>query len=87
MSIFGKIKDAIFGKKKEPEPAAAAPVAPTPAAPAPTAAPVAAPAAPVAISEVDVEAILAEEAAKQEKGEAKPLVPNLLKPAEPEPVT
>ena len=67
MSIFGKIKDAIFGKKKEPEPAAAAPVAPTPAAPAPTAAPVAAPAAPVAISEVDVEAILAEEAAKDRK--------------------
>ncbi|HEX7784231.1 MAG TPA: DUF3597 domain-containing protein [Sphingobium sp.] len=63
MSIFGKIKDAIFGKKKEPEPAAAAPAAPapTPAASAPQAAP----AAPIAISEVDVEAILADEAAKK----------------------
>ncbi len=64
MSIFGKIKDAIFGKKKETPPVAAP--APTPtAAPAAPAAP--APAAPVAISEVDVEEILNDAAA--EKGE------------------
>lgn len=51
MSIFSKIKDAIFGHKAE-----AAPVpAPTEA---PAAAPEAAPAAPVAMSEVDVEANL-----------------------------
>jgi 3-oxoacyl-ACP reductase-like protein len=57
MSIFGKIKDAIFGKKKEAAPAAA---------PAPTAPPAAAPATPaasVAIDEVDVEKILSETAA------------------------
>ena len=48
MSIFSKIKDAIFGAKAQaatPPPVAAAPVA-------------AAPAAPVAVSEVDVEASL-----------------------------
>src|SRR3546814_11068143 len=53
MSIFGKIKDAIFGKKAE----AATP----PAAPATTASPAApqpVPTAPAAVSEVDVEAIL-----------------------------
>ena len=50
MSIFGKIKDAIFGKK-----AVAAEAAP---AATPTAAPAAAPAAPQAISEVDVEVVL-----------------------------
>lgn len=62
MSIFGKIKDAIFGKKKEAPPVAAP-------APAPTVAPTTAPAAPapVAISEVDVEAIL--NAAAAEKGQ------------------
>jgi 3-oxoacyl-ACP reductase-like protein len=54
MSIFSKIKDAIFGKKAE----AATPAPATPAAPAEAAAPAA------AISEVDVEAILAAEAAK-----------------------
>lgn len=57
MSIFSKIKDAIFGKKAvaaEPAPAPATPVAATPQ-------PV--PAAPAPISEVDVEAILAAEAA------------------------
>lgn len=53
MSIFGKIKDAIFGHKAQaatPAPAAEAPAIPmgTPA-----------PAAPAAISEVDVEANLA----------------------------
>ena len=61
MSIFSKIKDAIFGKKAEAAtPAPAAPVAPAevPAGPAAAAAPTA------AISEVDVEAILAAEAAK-----------------------
>ena len=51
MSIFSKIKDAIFCQKAE-----AAPIpAPTEA---PAAAPEAAPAAPVAMSEVDVEANL-----------------------------
>ncbi len=51
MSIFSKIKDAIFGHKAE-----AAPIpAPTEA---PAAAPEAAPAAPAAMSEVDVEANL-----------------------------
>ena len=53
MSIFSKIKDAIFGHKAE---AAAPPLAP--AASAAPAAPVA-PAAPAAVSEVDVEANLA----------------------------
>src|SRR3546814_19396790 len=51
--MFGKIKDAIFGKKAE---AATAPAAPattaSPAAPQPV------PTAPAAVSEVDVEAIL-----------------------------
>jgi hypothetical protein len=59
MGIFSKIKDAIFGKKAEA-------ATPAPAAPATTAAPAApqpVPAAPVAISEVDVEAILSAQAA------------------------
>ena len=67
MSIFGKIKDAIFGKKAQ----AAEPAAPvTPAAgsvgaalDAATSAMASASAAPAAISEVDVEAILSAEAA------------------------
>ena len=59
MSFFGKIKDAIFGKKAEAAPAApaqttAAPAAPTPAAPQP-------------VSEVDVEAILSGLAAKSDQ--------------------
>lgn len=57
MGIFSKIKDAIFGKKAE-----AAETKPATAM-APAATPVAAPAAPVAISEVDVEAILTAAAA------------------------
>jgi 3-oxoacyl-ACP reductase-like protein len=65
MSIFGKIKDAIFGKKKEAPPAAAPAQAPA-GAPTATAAP-ATPPAPVAISEVDVEEILNDAAA--EKGQ------------------
>lgn len=61
MSIFSKIKDAIFGKKAE----VATPAPATPAAPAEVPAGPAAAAAPTApISEVDVEAILATEAAK-----------------------
>ena len=52
MSIFGKIKDAIFGKKAQPAPVEAAQAAAT-------AATQAAPAAPAPISEVDVEANLA----------------------------
>ncbi len=52
MSIFSKIKGAIFGHKEEaPAPAAEAPAIPM-------ATPEAAPAAPAAMSEVDVEASL-----------------------------
>ncbi|UXC92150.1 DUF3597 domain-containing protein [Sphingobium sp. RSMS] len=59
MSFFGKIKDAIFGKKAQAAPAApaqttAAPAAPTPVAPQP-------------VSEVDVEAILSGLAAKSDQ--------------------
>lgn len=59
MSFFGKIKDAIFGKKAEAAPAPQAPVGTTatPAAPAPAP-------APQAISDVDVEAILNDLSAK-----------------------
>ena len=67
MSIFGKIKDAIFGKKAE----AAEPAAPSASASAIGAAVGAATSAmataagtPAPISEVDVEAILSAEAAK-----------------------
>lgn len=59
MGIFSKIKDAIFGKKAE----AAVPAPPAPATTSAPAAPQPVPAAPVAISEVDVEAILAAQAA------------------------
>jgi len=55
MSIFSKIKDAIFGKKAEA-------AEPTPAA-APEAAPAAAAPVDISISEVDVEAILSAQAA------------------------
>lgn len=60
MSFFGKIKDAIFGKKAEAaptapaQPSAVAPAAPTPAAAQP-------------ISEVDVEAMLTGLAAKSDQ--------------------
>lgn len=66
MSIFGKIKDAIFGKKAEAaEPAApAAPSAIGSALDAATSAMATAAAAPTPISDVDVEAILSAEAAK-----------------------
>lgn len=53
MSIFGKIRDAIFGKKEEAAPADAS--ADVQVAQADTAAE---PAAPAALSEVDVEAVL-----------------------------
>jgi hypothetical protein len=60
MSIFGKIRDAIFGHKpaaaSPTASAAPAPSAPVPTAPSPTAAP--APAATPALSQVDVEAVL-----------------------------
>lgn len=59
MSFFGKIKDAIFGRKAE-----AAPVAP---AATTAAAPAAAPAVPQAVSEVDVEAILNDLASKSDQ--------------------
>lgn len=60
MSFFGKIKDAIFGKKPEAAPATQARPA------AGSAAPVVAPAAPQPITEVDVEAILNGMAAKSD---------------------
>ncbi|UKK83484.1 DUF3597 domain-containing protein [Sphingopyxis sp. BSN-002] len=64
MSIFGKIKDAIFGKAQAAEPAAAAPNPIGSAIDAATSAmATAAAAAPTAISDVDVEAILSAEAA------------------------
>lgn len=50
MSIFGRIKDAIFGKKAE----AATPAAQAPAIPMGQAQPAPQPAAPAPISEVDV---------------------------------
>ena len=63
MSIFGKIKDAIFGKKAQAaEPAA--PAAPSPIGTALDAATSAMAATPAPISDVDVEAILSAEAAK-----------------------
>jgi hypothetical protein len=65
MSIFGKIKDAIFGKAQAAEPAA--PAAPSPigsALDAATSAMAAAAAAPTPISDVDVDATLSAEAAK-----------------------
>jgi len=65
MSIFGRIRDAIFGKKAETAPAAA----PAPVGPAPTAVqappPVAAPPPPMDM--VDVEAILTRLAADHEQ--------------------
>ena len=60
MSIFGKIKDAIFGHKAQAAPAPApAPTKPAAAAPVPATA-VATPPPPTAVSEVDVEANLAQ---------------------------
>jgi len=59
MSIFGKIKDAIFGKKAQA-------AAPAPAASTAPAAQAAAPAAPAPISEVDVMANL--ETIQRERG-------------------
>ena len=72
MSIFGKIKDAIFGSAKAKEAAPASPAAPSsPGAaagaspPKPTAA--AAPAASAPISQVDVEAVLTKRAAENKQ--------------------
>lgn len=62
MSIFGKIKDAIFGKAQAAEPAPAAPNPIGSALDAATSAMAAAAAAPPA--DVDVDAILSAEAAK-----------------------
>lgn len=59
MSFFGKIKDAIFGKKAQAAPAAPAQTTAAPAAPIP--------AAPQPVSEVDVEAILSGLAAKSDQ--------------------
>ena len=66
MSIFGKIKDAIFGNKAaaQPSPSSPAPGAGrTPSASGPAAAPQAKPAQPAA-APVDVEAVLEQLAAK-----------------------
>ena len=66
MSIFSKIKDAIFGHKSAPAPTQAAPAPrPTPTTTAQTGAPVAPPPAP-AKQPVDVELVLVEIA--REKG-------------------
>jgi hypothetical protein len=59
MSFFSKIKDAVFGRKAE-----AAPVAP---AETTTATSAVAPAVPQAVSDVDVEAILNDLAAKSDQ--------------------
>ena len=72
MSIFGKIKDAIFGsaKAKEAAPASsAAPASPSAAAGAspPKPAAAAAPAASAPISQVDVEAVLTKRAAQSKQ--------------------
>ncbi|MFW2829287.1 DUF3597 domain-containing protein [Sphingomonas sp. ID0503] len=70
MSIFSKIKDAIFGHKPAapaPAPAPTPKAAPTPPPAAPTAKPAPAPAAspaPAPMAEVDVEAVLTDLAAK-----------------------
>ncbi|WP_353204683.1 DUF3597 domain-containing protein [Sphingomonas sp.] len=65
MSVFGMIKDAIWGKPAEPAAAAPAPQAAAPAAATPTPVAEAAPAAPKA--PIDVTAILTQKAA--EKGQ------------------
>jgi hypothetical protein len=63
MSIFSKIKDAIFGTKAEAKPAPTAPP-PRPAAPsAATAQPAAPPPPPPPMEQVDVEAVLQKMAA------------------------
>lgn len=70
MSIFGMIKDAIWGHKPAPVEAAPtpAPAAATPApAPAPAAAPAAAPAPAAPAAKIDVNAVLTQKAA--EKGQ------------------
>lgn len=68
MSIFGMIKDAIWGHKPAPAEAAPtpAPAAPAPA-PAPAAAPAAAPAPAAPAAKIDVNAVLTQKAA--EKGQ------------------
>lgn len=57
MSIFGKIKDAIFGKKKEAEAPVAAPSPSQTSVATPSAAP-----SPTPIEIVDVEAVLSQKA-------------------------
>ena len=67
MSIFGKIKDAIFGKKAQAEPAASPSPAKPAAVPGASAQPAPAPAPaaqPAAQQQVDVEAILEDLSAK-----------------------
>ena len=69
MSIFGKIKDAIFGSAKAKEAAPASPAAPSsPGAPAGASPPKAtAGAASAPISQVDVEAVLTKRAAENKQ--------------------
>ncbi|MET3762337.1 DUF3597 domain-containing protein [Sphingomonas sp. UYEF23] len=66
MSIFGMIKDAIWGHKPAPVEAAPTPAAAAPA-PAPAAAPAAAPAPAAPAAKIDVNAVLTQKAA--EKGQ------------------
>ncbi|WP_426264691.1 DUF3597 domain-containing protein [Sphingomonas sp. PWP1-2] len=68
MSIFGMIKDAIWGHKPAPVEAAPTPAPPAAApAPAPAAAPAAAPAPAAPAAKIDVNAVLTQKAA--EKGQ------------------
>ncbi|WP_404368347.1 DUF3597 domain-containing protein [Sphingomonas sp. MMS24-J45] len=67
MSVFGMIKDAIWGKQPGAAAAAPAPQAAAPAAAAPAPAPVAAPAPAAPKAPTDVNAILTQKAA--EKGQ------------------
>jgi 3-oxoacyl-ACP reductase-like protein len=71
MSIFARIKDAIFGASAKAAPAPASSAAPKPtatAAPKPAAAPASAPPAPApAAAPVDVEAVLQQLAANQKQ--------------------
>jgi hypothetical protein len=79
MSIFGKIKDAIFGRKAKAQTAPQRPAQPTGQQPQPSAMPQMSPAAAPA-QDVDVDAILADAAAgKNEKLNYKSSIVDLMK--------
>jgi hypothetical protein len=79
MSIFGKIKDAIFGRKAKAQTAPQRPAQPTGQQPQPSAMPQMSPAAAPA-QDVDVDAILADAAAgKSEKLNYKSSIVDLMK--------